>query len=149
MNATTRPTFFQQAFADIESILPFNPAWKNNTGYFDHAVKGEHAPELGVGEYAKSEDEHGRKIVFVATRFGNCVLFERYSKADYECIVSNRPMEVTKLFLGSNIDTRLDANTQEMLIGQVPGSYAYPNIGRKIENLLKAAKELQDETVEL
>lgn len=143
MNATTRPTFFQAAFAAIKTVVPFNPLWKNNTGYFDHAVKGEHAPELGVGEYAKSEDEHGRKIIFLSTRFGNCVLFERYSKADYECIVSNRPMEVTKLFRGGCIDSRLDSDMQEMLIGWVPGPDTYPNIGRKIETLLKAADELK------
>lgn len=68
--------------------IPFDSAWENGTGYFDHACK---MVELAPGETARSEDTHGRPILLVGVRGGTIVVFKRYSEAANLLLCSNSP----------------------------------------------------------
>lgn len=72
---------FEAAFAAAEKI-DYNPKWANGTGYFDNAVDGDEALKLAEGQIIASTTLAGndRKLVIVGTRFGNVVVFQRYTK---------------------------------------------------------------------
>ena len=88
------------AFSSIKNRIEFNAQWANGTGYFDNGVKGPSAPVLIPGETASSVDTHGRKIVFIGTRLGNVVVFEREATSgDVPArVVCNAPRELEYLF---------------------------------------------------
>jgi hypothetical protein len=85
---------FVEAYEKAEKIA-FNSEWNNGTGYFDHAVEGEHAPKLAVGQIvaSKSPAANNRRLIIVGTATGNAVMFERYT-ADANTLVSNVPDEL-------------------------------------------------------
>lgn len=115
---------FEDRFYTTEKEIPFNSDWHNGTGYFNPAVK---LVELTPGEEAKSKDELGRKIIFIGTRFGTCVVFEREA-SNTQRICSNLPRAVCTLFC---IDNRVDDQNFTVLFGRHGGS----NIGSRIEEL--------------
>ena len=61
------------------SKLEYNPAWANGTGYFNGAVSGPNAVVMGEEVFATSIDNKGRKMLFINTKKGPIVIFERYS----------------------------------------------------------------------
>lgn len=84
---------FDEIYAATVREIPFNMAWKNNTGYLDHMIQGDAsvvpvlemplAPEEGrvyvkVGEIVKGVDDYNRKFLYIASRMGGVVVFERY-----------------------------------------------------------------------
>jgi hypothetical protein len=81
------------------SEIAYDPAWANDTGYFDYAVKGENAPVLENGQVVKSVDEQGRKILIVGFALGNIVVFERrvQKEGDVAIYVINRPRTLSRL----------------------------------------------------
>ena len=81
--------FFNSRFDSIEKEIPYDPAWNNNTGYFDGATKIELAP----GEEAKSVTPapNNRKIIFMGTQLGTAVFFERYTDGANGVITRNLP----------------------------------------------------------
>ena len=133
---TTAREFFLASFKAIETNVAYNPAWENGTGYLDHAVTDE---TLGLkpGEIAKTESLRGRKIIIVSTRFGNIIVFERYTTVTGP-IVSNVPEEVTDLLMGTEIGTVLDLFTLRLMLGDNTNCYQLTrNLGAKIEELGK------------
>ena len=89
--------YFDAHFAQATVTLNFNPEWCNGTGYFDHAVT---LVKLNPGDMAKAEDPQGRKLIFIGTRFGTCVFFERYARKELDDqirVVSNVPSELRML----------------------------------------------------
>lgn len=91
---------FMEVYARPEvSEIAYNPAWANGTGYFDFAVKGEHAPALENGQVVKSVDEQGRKILIVGFTLGNIVVFERRVQKEgvVAIYVINRPRALCRL----------------------------------------------------
>ena len=110
--------------------IQFNPDWSNGTGYYDNAVRGVYAPRLEIGEIAKSFSggENRRRILFIGTRFGNVVVFDRYTDAEGEVFVQNTPDEVRKLeIIGTSRLGEADMNT---ITGGCLPKY---NIGNHIE----------------
>lgn len=80
---------FKAAFESITVELPFDAKWSNGTGYFDGAVD----LPLEPGKLAKSRDPYGRRLIFVGTRFGVVVVFDRFSKQDDGGVyVTNSPL---------------------------------------------------------
>lgn len=69
---------FSAAYAEIETVIPFNRAWSGGTGYFEHAVVPGIAPELAPGQLAKSSTPSGRRIIFIGTRLGPIVIYDRF-----------------------------------------------------------------------
>lgn len=86
-------TIFNQTFLNVAvKEIEFNPAWKNGTGYFDAAVEGPEAPALEVREMIKTIDDYGRRMIIVGTRFGNVVVFDRFTKQEDDGVyVVNMP----------------------------------------------------------
>lgn len=71
---------FSEVFVEIPKI-PFNKEWSNGTGYFDNGVYGEHAPKLNPGQLLGSETPGGRRLIFIGTRLGNVVVFDRFTES--------------------------------------------------------------------
>jgi len=78
--------------------VPFNPAWKNHTGYLDFAVRGKNALKADlssrnyakiIGERFKFTDDQNRRGIIVTTPVGNIVVFERYNNGDRGIFVMN------------------------------------------------------------
>lgn len=134
---------FLATFAAIETFIQEpvledkTSAWANGTGYYDNAVRTEYAPHILPGNMARCTTLNGRKMILIGTRFGNVVIFTRYSDID-TVIVSNVPPEIREIMMGSAIGTNLceDNITMQMLIGTFPMF----NIGNKIENMFKMIK---------
>jgi len=108
---------FNAAYEKAEQIA-FNPKWSNGTGYFNHAVEGEHAPKLAVGQIVASKvpAADNRRLIIVGTATGNAVMFERYTDSA-QTLASNVPDE-----LRSFISNRLSADDVTFLLnaGNVP-----------------------------
>ena len=132
---------FQAMFEKIQTVIPFNAEWNNGTGYFNDIVSQD-TVKLENGQMAKSTDTSNRKIVMVGTRFGNVVLFERYSGGLNDVITSNVPPEVSKLFGGSSLGSKTSEEVIELLLGQTYSSIP-KNIGIKIEEMFSAWERLQ------
>lgn len=75
--------------------VPFNPSWSNGTGYYDKAVKDD-SLNLAKGEIGYSHDpDTDRRLLFLGTRFGNVVVFERFRfGSDTKVNVGNMPGEL-------------------------------------------------------
>lgn len=117
---------FTLVYNDIRGIVAYDPAWENGTGYLDHAVE---LVPMDPGERAKSIDPNGRKIIFVGTRFGNVVLFQRYdakSELDVFNVTSNTSYKM-RPFVSAGYLTR-----EEIL---AYCGYDHSNIGFDIERL--------------
>lgn len=127
---------FTEAFKAIRKVVPFDPKWMNGTGYFDGAV---YMVKLANGEMAKSTDEVGRRIIFIGTRFGTVVVFDRYAEQVEDGIwVSNKPKSTVLCELMSG--TSIGLNEMTTLLGG--WGNLNENIGFTIErmaNELKAA----------
>ena len=134
-------TTFQAMFEKLQTTIPFNTEWENGTGYFNDLVFCD-TVKLENGQMAKSMDGCNRKIVVVGTRFGNVVLFERYSGRSNEVITSNVPPEITDLFLNSSLGSKTSEEVIELLLGQTYSSIP-KNIGIKIEEMFSAWERLQ------
>lgn len=67
---------FAKLLANIAFEIPFEPEWKNGTGYFDHAVDC-YVPEGRVVKAVCPSTQ--RRIVLVGTVLGTVVVFERYT----------------------------------------------------------------------
>jgi len=118
---------FNQLFADIDSTIVFDPAWKNGTGYYDGAVRAD--LNLKPGERVKFEDDIDRRGIIIGTRFGNVVVFERYSAEGdtrSSTITHNSPSKVEHFVSSAS----LQSNDIYRIIGD-----NHLNIGTDIEHL--------------
>ena len=121
----------------IATVIAFDPKWANGTGYLDHAVKA----DLGLrpGDIAKSTDNLGRGIVFIGTRFGNVVIFDRNHPGDCARpakVVGNYPLKLRQFYRGDmGIGTALSEEGLGHLIDPVDGHRQ--NIGFAIEGLFE------------
>lgn len=120
--------------------IPFDFKWSNGTGYFDHAVQGEHAPKLGNGKAVHSWTTNGRCVMIIGTRLGNVVVFTRYddwhTKAE-PVFTFNMPTAIKQIF---NVhDGALDQVDMELLVGNEIAR----NIGHRIEDLYTLCKRTQ------
>lgn len=129
---------FNASFEEIRSNgaeLKFRTSWKNGTGYLDGIVKDQIA-DLEIGGQAVFIDDYGRRAIVTRTRFGNVVVFERYTPKPERAIVvvQNAPTEVGYL-LGPVMSRSL---TEDAVAGVV-GYAGLANIGLRIETLLATA----------
>lgn len=125
---------FQRAFEEIPTVLlPFDPTWANGTGYYDYAVK---KVRLAVGELAKSVDDENRRIIFIGTRFGTVVIFDRFSdQTNAGVYVANYPKEtIFKYLVGTS------SITDEAMVN----IFGFDNLGQVIEKIAKDFEPKQD-----
>lgn len=105
---------FSNLFDYIKEEVPFNPDWANGTGYFDGLSRNTKLLKLENGQRVKAVDEHGRRLIIVGTRLGNCVVFERYSD-NANIIVCNLPHQVKVVF---DLQGSLDTHQVSFIAGQ-------------------------------
>ena len=126
---------FQRTFntAEVKEI-PFNEGWCNGTGYFDKAVKGQEAPVLTIGEMVRSRDGFGRRLIIIGTRFGNVVVFDRFTdQIDNGVWVVNHPScEMIKMMVDNGAVGERDMITLLGSWGNLKN-----NIGFEIEKISK------------
>lgn len=140
MKTSYQSELFNKFFDKIEVSVAFDPIWANGTGYFDHAVKADLG--LGTAQMAKAVDPDGRRIIFIDTRLGNVVLFERRSPADEgtrsSTIVGNYPPAIRAFYAGDfGIGGPLSLEGLEHLLGDIQriGKSNPLNIGDRLEGL--------------
>jgi hypothetical protein len=132
----SKEALFNNKFNSITNVVEFNPLWYDDEGYFDAAVNlmedGE--PEIAVtlkpGEMAKCISSDHRKMIFVGTDFGTCVVFQKYSSSFDILIVNQAKLLANSCFIEN------DALTYDALKRIVGGMYfGEPNIGVRIANV--------------
>ena len=123
---------FEGRFSKIDTVLPFNPNWSNGTGYYSNATQGPNCVQLPPGVCVKCTDLSGRKMIFVGTRFGTIVVFQRYSNRD-NVVVHNAPHELKRLALWDS-SGNMAVETLIVLVGD-PDNRLSNNIGSMLEAL--------------
>lgn len=125
-------TTFNAAFIRLENSIPFNPAWKNSTGYLDNAVH-----DKSITTTSTTIDDFGRKVVIVPTPVGNVVVFERHSNGSSSVVVSNAPLAIEKLAFGLDLSGSLGDDALAFYLGDEWGT---PNIGDRLDEFFRIAK---------
>lgn len=129
MNASNT---FNRKYETITTVVAFDECWNNGTGYLDGCVKADIG--LRPGDSAKGVTSNERKFIVVGTRFGNCVVFQRYTGGEGDVFVSNVPHKVGMLYRAfTSVGTALDSDGMAALIGH-PGDL---NVGARIESLFE------------
>lgn len=130
---------FQRTLAHkATKSLAFNPEWLDRHGRPVHAVRGEIAPKLGLGEIAKTCCTHNRPMLIVGTMCGNVIVFQRYAD-NTETFVFEAPQAVTNLFSPTLVHVG-KMNEEEILLvlGNVEYAEQSPNIGTRLSVFLNA-----------
>ena len=138
LQRTTQPgRIFESAFKRIQTHVPYDPAWSNGAGYFPGIVDAA-IPKVELpGDMGKSIDPTGRRIIVIATRFGNVAVYDRYAGANpiggvYS--TSGPKNVVTSVFISGNA-----VGESEMI--RITGGWDYnKNIGWKIELMAEALR---------
>lgn len=129
---------FNNAF-DKAKEVQFSPQWKNGTGYFDGAVRRDSGVQLQPGEMAKTTcPDSVRRMVFVGTRLGTIVVFERYTKGENDVFVLNNDKRLNS-FLPIGATARITGDAIQALLGDEIG--LVPNFGIWLENLFAAMSD--------
>lgn len=135
----THPTIRQidNALANIERFVPFDPKWNNGTGYFDHLVNDD--LELEDGEVVRFVDNMMRNGIIIGSPLGNLVIFERRARKldkvqdhDTVMMVTNLPRELRWMY-----PNELTVDEFNTIMG-IPGN---PNLGKRIETIVKAVTQ--------
>jgi hypothetical protein len=132
-------TVFWNAFYNSEFVkcdIPFSEDWVQGS-YYDGGVDAK-LPELEIGEIGRSvaPGKNARRILFVKTRFGNVVLFERYTPGEEGelngPIVQNSPRRVhqSEMFRGQS------ALVMQDLIDALGDGWCNDNVGMRLEYFL-------------
>ncbi len=125
---------FSKAY-DAETTKPveFQSEWNNGTGYFDALV---HANlDLLPGELARAwtGDVNRRRVVIMATVFGNVVVFDRFTDNPAQpnpVFTFNAPSILSQLgFLESGA---LNGDALTKLLGDPKYPSLYPNLGQQL-----------------
>ena len=133
----------------ITRVLPFNEAWASKTGYFgpavhehnDHSIKVTFTADqqtdtrvcMYPGEMARSIDPEGRRLIFVATRLGCLVVFERYKTSDAHPVFVHNNSNRLDLTHRMPTGTLTTDNLYDLL-----GGGGVTNIGVQLEDLFEA-----------
>lgn len=125
---------FSDAYGRAEEIQ-YCPEWANGTGYYDHAVRGSHAPHLLPGQLVRAYSTNNRRLLLIGTPIGNVIIFDRYSGGQDNIFVANMPREVEHLLLQSN---SISDDGMVRLLGVIPSD----NIGYRLKTLSSAILEL-------
>lgn len=131
----THPTIRQidNALANIERFVPFDPKWNNGTGYFDHLVKDD--LKLEDGEVVRFADYMMRNGIVIGSPLGNLVVFERRARKldkvqehDAVIVVTNLPRELRWMY-----PNELTSDEFNTILG-IPGN---PNLGERLAEMQK------------
>lgn len=79
---------FGDLFSSVEKEIPYNPDLEDDDGYFDRAVRSVKLPR---GQLARCTDSCHRRVVFIGTSAGTCVVFDRYPDDPDGFVVASLP----------------------------------------------------------
>ena len=136
MNVDFTAANFNERFDAINNEVTFNANWSNGCGYYPNAIRGEHGVKLVPGELAKSTATNNRKMIFVGTRLGTLVVFERFANGEKGVYVLNAPHKLNKLRLYSTSGGLNEADMTR-IIG-TKWDHKPTNIGTMIEAIIEA-----------
>jgi len=89
---------FDYVYNDENTVeIPFDPEWRNGTGYFDGLVS--EVLDLQPGEFGRSycPDSKRKMIIQSVGEFGNIVFFQRYTNGQNFVVVCNAPRVLSSL----------------------------------------------------
>ena len=116
--------------------IPFDKEWSNGTGYFDHAIYGEHAVEIKNGEILKSVSPGNRRIMFLGTRLGTIAVFDRFTGSEKDVFVYNTTTAINRgRWIGSGALSEDDMST---IFGMYIGD---PTLARVIDEIYSGCKK--------
>lgn len=83
---------FETAYSNINAVVTFDRAWRDDTGRLSNAVK----LDLKIGEVVKATcPDSGRRIIMVGTPMDTVVVFERYNVDDgksFKLVYNSNPI---------------------------------------------------------
>lgn len=82
---------FGDLFSSVEKEIPYDPNLEDEDGYFDLAVS---AVRLPSGQLARCTDINDRRIIFIGTTSGTCVVFDRYPDDPDGFVVACAPSSI-------------------------------------------------------
>lgn len=93
---------FSNTYDKISKVIEYNPSWENNSesSSFISFNSSVDLITLVPGELAKSISSSGHRLIFIGTRFGTIVVFDKYkNQSDNGVYMSNTPnyFTLTKL----------------------------------------------------
>lgn len=129
------------------TVIPFDLNWSNGIGEFDnaiytHPVKINNA-RLGNGQLATAVTPGKRNILFIGTRLGTLILFERRDPATSGMAVEQEDV----LFLNTTAAIRqtfglpMSGMIDHVDLETILGYNDIPNIGRRIEDINSFCKK--------
>ena len=149
MSYRTAASMFADQFDHIGKVIGFDPDWHNGTGYFNALQQAKGL--VKNGEFAKTVDNHGRRIIVLGTALGNVVIFERNSPSEEQrsqVLVTNCPTSLKHMLMLSGA---LTPDHLDSLIGSRPTASPWDNVGSKLDTMIKAIAhhEAEDEEAHL
>lgn len=70
---------FNDLWATVDNVIPFDPTWMGLTGYFDDATD----VFLGEGVIGKSTDNTGRRMLLLSAKGKTLVMFEKHAPDEF------------------------------------------------------------------
>lgn len=126
---------FNEIYESTTREVICQPMWHTGTGYMNGIVRDKQLRDLvKTGEVARTQDVHGRKMILIGTRFGICVVFQRYSNQPHHRHIVHVPEPMVRFRLVQKGSGRpVDENTMDELFGY---GRDY-NIGCRIEDFAR------------
>lgn len=131
---TETAVLFNHAWSVCDKVCTFSPHWSDPmTGYLGHAVNGEHAIMIDIGEVVACKDDTGRKMLFVGTPLGAIVVFHRVAGNENVHVINMAPALVKARIPG--LSNNLSYDTMNFVLGSK--RFQEANIGEWLQNLYK------------
>ena len=140
-NAATND-LFTRAYDSVQDTIEFKKEWSNGAIGYDYAVYGEHAPRIPAGKMIKSSSPNGRRLLFIGTRVGNLVIYDRFSEQGkgekgYATAVFMRNTVSVIENLGLFHDVAIDEYEMAIAVGDGQRDH----LGVNLENLWSAMRK--------
>lgn len=138
---------FTKVFNETKQSIEFSKDWSDGKGRFGPATIGPRASIIRIGDIVKSISPGGRRILFVGTRLGNLVVYDRFVKQapgedNYETAVISR--DATPVLENGGWFAEYAFDDYEIVLalgGYFEGSNEYQvNLGLRIEQLFQNLK---------
>lgn len=123
--------FFNQKFASITVELAYDSAWSSLRTGFDFAVYRDNSPKFAYGKMLKSTSTEGQKLILISTRFGNVVVYQRFSPG--KGLLPALGVNCTKYLRKGGWVRKTEPDIEDLKV--LLGDEDQLNIGERIEEL--------------
>lgn len=117
--------------------IEFNPDWANGIDGLANAVNGNNAPAIPAGEVRASIDRSGRKILLIGTRFGNVLIFMRYSDEGCQTITNNVPDQIVRFMADQMESSENLCAAEDVAMFLIGSEFVNTNIGKRLEEFFQ------------